>query len=65
MQLKKEGKILEPGQLILAYPPFCTTEASSGVSLKPVAAHEVIDFHARLASKLPNDDGGLQIEVIE
>ena len=61
LQLQREGRSLEPGQLIHAYPPFCTKEAAHGVSLKAVPAAELIGFHAELAAQLPPD--GEQFEV--
>lgn len=47
---------LEPGQLLHAYPPFCTEISSKGYSLYPVPAKELISFHADLARQI----GGLQ-----
>ena len=41
-----------PGELLLAYPPFCTKESGAGVSLKACPAHEVIGFHADLARQI-------------
>jgi len=43
---------LEPGQLLHAYPPFCTEESKRGVSLKPIPTLEVIRFHADFAKQL-------------
>ncbi len=56
---------LAPGQLLMAYPPLCTAEAAQGVSLKPVVAAEVIDFHAALAAQLKDlpDGAPLRIKV--
>jgi hypothetical protein len=34
------------------YPPFCTAESSSGVSLKPIPALERIRFLADLAKQI-------------
>jgi hypothetical protein len=45
----QQGGTLDPGQLLLAYPPFCTAEAKQGVSLRPVAAREAIAVHAEFA----------------
>lgn len=51
--------VMEPGQLLHAYPPFCFQEAARGVSLKPVPAMEVILFHADLAKQIRDvPDGG-------
>ena len=49
---------LEPGQLLHAFPPFCTAESGSA-SLKAISAREVILFHADLAAQLRDiPDGG-------
>jgi hypothetical protein len=53
MQLQTEGGRLEPGQLLNVYPPFCTEEAASGVSLRAVPAGEQLAFLADLAAQLP------------
>ena len=51
---------LPPGQLFLAYPPFCTSGSGSGASLGQVDALEVISFHANLANQIRDvPDGGL------
>jgi hypothetical protein len=42
---------LEPGQLLLAYPPFCV-EQSDTPSLGAVPAHEAIQIHAELARQI-------------
>jgi len=65
LQLEAEGSSLSPGELILAYPPFCTKESGSGVRLSACPAEQVITFHARLAAKLASipDGGALEITV--
>ena len=57
LQVLNEGTALEPGQLILAYPPFCTEEAAEGVSLRAVPAEELLSFHADLAAQTGGDGG--------
>ena len=52
---------MEPGQLLHAYPPFCTAESSAGTSLKPLPASEVIFLHAELAKAIRNVPDGDQI----
>jgi hypothetical protein len=58
---------LQPGELLFAYPPYCTAEAASGVSLKAIPADEVIRFHTGLAAKLAGipEGGKLKIKVID
>jgi len=62
-QFLKEGKDLAPGELIMAYPPFCTQESAEGVSLKTVPAQELILFHADFARKLPKDGQKVRVEI--
>lgn len=64
-QLHREGGKLEPGELILVYPPFCMKESTDGVSLRAVPALDLIDFHADFASQLPPDGSGLSIEIVD
>jgi len=54
---------IEPGQLLLAYPPFCTKEAADGVSLKPCPAAEVISFHAEFSRKIRSISDGEKIQL--
>ncbi len=48
----QEGGILEPGHLLMAYPPLFTEEAAQGVELKPLPAQELIPLHAEIARRL-------------
>ena len=54
---------MQPGQLLLAYPPFVFRESGAGASLKPVRAGEVILFHADLARQLRDVPDGGQVEL--
>jgi hypothetical protein len=54
---------VEPGQLLLAYPPFCFEESRAGVSLTPTVAREVILFHLDLAKQLCNIPVGQRVRV--
>ena len=58
-----EGGSLEPGQLLSAYPPFCTREAASGVSLKAVPAAERIAFLAHFAAQITNMTDGQKVAI--
>src|SRR5687768_17780187 len=53
---------LEPGQLLLAYPPFCFEEAGTNIEFTPLPASEVIKFHAQLAAQLKDVPEGAKIE---
>jgi hypothetical protein len=54
---------LQPGQLLLAYPPFCTKESANGTSLKPVPALQLIHFHADLAKQIAQLPKGAQFKI--
>jgi hypothetical protein len=65
LQFQEEGKHLAPGQLLSAYPPFCTTESADGVSLTAVPADERRRFLADLAAQIRGaaDGGGVEFRV--
>lgn len=52
MQFIREGGRLQPGELLSVYPPFCTEESASGVSLRAISADERLGFLADLARQL-------------
>lgn len=58
---------MQPGQLLLAFPPFVFQESGAGASLKPVRAGEVIQFHADLARQIRDipDGGKIEIKVVD
>jgi hypothetical protein len=53
---------MDPGELLLAYPPFVCRESGAGAHLKPVPANEVIRFHADLARQIRDVPDGGQIQ---
>lgn len=53
---------LAPGQLTLAYPPFCVEESESEVGLSKLPAIEVIRFHATVAKQLRGVPEGARIK---
>lgn len=57
------GHPMQPGQLLLAFPPFVFQESGAGSSLKPVRAEEVILCHANLARQIRDIPDGGQVEV--
>lgn len=61
LQHQQDGGQLEPGQLLAAYPPFCTTESADGVSLAAISAAERRRFLADLAAQLRDVPDGGQI----
>lgn len=63
MQLQKKGLDLEPGQVISAYPPFCTEEAKRGVSLKPVAVREALLFLSEFSKQVGSVKNGEKVGI--
>jgi hypothetical protein len=61
LRFQQEGGILEPGQLLGAYPPFCTEEAAHGVSLASFSTDERRRFLAHLAANLRDVPDGDKI----
>lgn len=53
---------ISPGNLLMAFPPFCFKEASSA-SIKEISMDEVHAFHAEIASKIRNLGDGEKIEL--
>src|SRR5262249_1022329 len=62
LQLHAEGGTLKPGELLNSYPPFCTKEASRGVSLAGVPAQETLCVLAELSKHLAGASQDNQIE---
>jgi len=54
---------IQPGELVLAYPPFCMKESGKGASLRSIPSRRVILFHADLAEQIRNVPDGGQIEI--
>lgn len=53
---------LAPGQLLLAYPPYCVGDTERQVGLTKLPAAEVIRFHATLAAQLKDVPEGAKIK---
>ena len=64
MRFQVDGGRLEPGQLLNAYPPFCTQEAAAGVHLKAVPAWEQLEFLAHMESVIEQLRDGQPFAVI-
>jgi hypothetical protein len=52
LQFQRDGGELEQGQLLGAYPPFCTTGAAKGVRLAAISCDEALRFLAHLAAHI-------------
>ena len=57
-RFRDEQGRLEPGRLLLAYPPFCTGQSGGTASLRDVPALEVIGYHAELARQIQDAEDG-------
>lgn len=62
-QFRDQGGVLEPGQLLSAYPPFLFKESEEGVQLKAVPNHERRRFLAALARQVQELPDGASIEL--
>ena len=60
--LNVQPSTLQPGQLVLAYPPFCFEESGKEIDQTPLPAREVIHFHATLAQQLKDVPEGAKIK---
>lgn len=63
LQYQNEGGALQPGQVLHAYPPFCTKEAANGVSLRAVPVSEAIAHLGQLSRQLAALGTGAQFEI--
>jgi hypothetical protein len=63
-RFRSDGGSLEPGQLINVYPPLCTAESASGVSLKAIRAPQRIRFLADFAAQIGGLSDGSKIRII-
>ncbi|HWY41833.1 MAG TPA: hypothetical protein VNX27_13670 [Chthoniobacterales bacterium] len=64
IQFQREGGRLQPGQLLLAYPPFVTTEAGGGVALSAVSADERLRFLSDFSRQLARIPKGQQFRTV-
>jgi hypothetical protein len=63
LRFQRNGSMLEPGQVLHVYPPFCTKEAANGVSLRAVSATEALAFLAHFSRQLSGVPNGEQFQV--
>jgi len=59
----RDGGRLQPGELLMAYPPFCTREAEAGVSFKAVPADQRLAFLADFSAKVSKLPEGARISI--
>jgi hypothetical protein len=60
-QFEAEGNILQPGQLLSVFPPYCIKTSEEKVSLKAVSSEERINFLAEFARQIRNIPDGTKI----
>jgi hypothetical protein len=67
LQFQEDGGNLEPGQLLAAYPPFCTKQSGKGVHLAAVSADERRRFLADFAAQIRDlpDGAEFDFKVVE
>jgi hypothetical protein len=67
LQFQRDGGALEPGQLLGAYPPFCTQQSGAGVHLAAIPADECRLFLADFAAQIRDvpDGGKIVFKVVE
>lgn len=58
-----DSGMLEPGELLMVYPPFCTQEAEEGVHIEAVPTAARLEFLARFAASIRDLDEGEQLDV--
>jgi hypothetical protein len=63
LRFQREGNLLEPGQVLRAYPPFCTKEAAQGVSLRAINATEALVFLADFSRQTSGLAEGERIRI--
>jgi len=67
LQYLEESGPLEPGKILIAYPPFCTLEAEEGVTLTAMPALEALEYLSSLANKMGSipEGGKIKFEIAE
>jgi hypothetical protein len=64
LEFRRLGGVLAPGQLLSVYPPFCTEESARGVSLRAIAAADLISSLADLARQLAAVPDGGRVRIV-
>jgi hypothetical protein len=63
LRFLRNGGILQPGQLLHVYPPFCSKESEQGVSFRSVPALENLSYLASLAKQIAHLKDGQEISI--
>jgi hypothetical protein len=66
LRFESDGNMLQPGQVLHAYPPFCTEEAANGVSLAAVGIAEALQFLGEFSRQISGigDGQNFQLRVV-
>jgi hypothetical protein len=56
------GQSLEPGQLLMAYPPFCVTQSDAGVTLTAIDTFERREFLATISRQIHDLPDGAEVQ---
>jgi hypothetical protein len=59
---RAEGGVLQPGQLLSVYPPYCVDNADAGRSFRAIAAADRLGFLASLAAQLRDLPDGTAVK---
>jgi hypothetical protein len=67
LQHQRDGGRLEPGQLLAAFPPFCTKQSADSVSLAAISAGEQRHFLVGMAAQVRNlpEGGNIDFRVVD
>jgi hypothetical protein len=68
MQLECDGQHLQPGELVNAYPPFCTIQSGEGrVTLRAVPTEEQHYFLRQVSATMRDlpEGGSVEFKVVE
>ena len=53
---------LKPGQLLMAYPPFCVTQSDDGVTLTAIDTFERREFLATISRQIHELPDGAEVQ---
>ncbi len=56
------GQELKPGQLLMAYPPFCVSQSDQGVTLTAIGTAERREFLATIARQIHDLPDGAEVQ---
>jgi hypothetical protein len=56
------GQELKPGQLLMAYPPFCVSQSDQGVTLTAISTAERREFLATIARQIHDLPDGAEVQ---